>query len=633
MKQIVIILCLLAAAFDVCGQELTVKRMEVAPMDLSASTQPRNDLNGNPCALVKVQLAVEGVKFEGNVIGDVAFKDGEYWVYMSQGSYMLNIKHKSFVPLFVNFRDYDIKKVEGKVTYVLTLVMPQMGEEKKKQKLIINYTPKEAMVLIDSKPYTGKGHVEDELPLGEHTYVIAAAGYITAEGTIKLNANGPRVLNEQLMKESSVADAHPQSVQVPSVNPHSDKSNAQLPTTYSSEKRSEEIVSSTIESKDGNEMTLRQMVLHPFGVLPDRDGLRKEEVKSGLLSINKQWDVLENMGGELHVHGFTKTYKGKSMSVMCDFDYRKYDKLSYYSYYFAFKKKDEAQSFLDALLKDMLLEGMQVDGQKALGDNVSIKTVYKGRLLELSMDKRKSSYKYGVKLNVTPYNMKTFEVGEVQFRMIHVEGGSFMMGSDNSEASSEKPEHQETLKDYYIGETEVTQKLWEAVMGNNPSNYMYAPCPVVRVSWDDCQKFIQKLNEMIKDDDGHTFRLPTEAEWEFAARGGNKSGDYKYSGGNEIETVAWYEGNSEKKIHSVGLKSANELGLFDMSGNVWEWCQDWYRSYNESTNADLVGTTDEATRVIRGGSVSSAGDDCRSLRRGCCVPSNYSKEIGLRLAF
>ena len=191
MKRIVIILSLLIAAFDVCGQKLTVEKMEVAPMDLSASTQLRNDRNGNPCGLVKVQLATPGASFEGNVIGDAEFKKGEYWVYMSEGSYMLNVKHASFLPLFVNFRDYDIKEVESKVTYVLTLVMPQMGPvnvDDGMRYLVMSVEPAEgAVVMIDGtlKKLTN-GKLSLPLMAGLHNYSVACDGYQTQTGTVNL---------------------------------------------------------------------------------------------------------------------------------------------------------------------------------------------------------------------------------------------------------------------------------------------------------------------------------------------------------------------------------------------------------------------------------------------------------------
>ena len=146
-----------------------------------------------------------------------------------------------------------------------------------------------------------------------------------------------------------------------------------------------------------------------------------------------------------------------------------------------------------------------------------------------------------------------------------------------SEAESdEKPTHNVTLSSYYICKYEVTQALWRAVMGSNPSYFKGDNLPVESVSWNDCQTFINRLNSYT----GRNFRLPTEAEWEFAARGGNYSRHYKYSGSNYIGDVAWYGDNSGNRTHPVGTKQANELGLYDMSGNVWEWCSDWYGSYS-----------------------------------------------------
>ena len=189
--------CLLIAAVSSQAQELTVKRMEVSPMDLSASTQPRLDKNSNPCALVKVQLATSGASFEGNVIGDAEFRKGEYWVYMSEGSYMLNVKHASFLPLFVNFRDYDIKKVEGKVTYVLTLVMPQMGNvpvDDGMRYLVLEVAPENAIVLVDGKQQEVKnGMAKVRLSQGEHRYNVSAVGYASKQGTVVVGSEKKQI--------------------------------------------------------------------------------------------------------------------------------------------------------------------------------------------------------------------------------------------------------------------------------------------------------------------------------------------------------------------------------------------------------------------------------------------------------
>ena len=215
--------------------------------------------------------------------------------------------------------------------------------------------------------------------------------------------------------------------------------------------------------------------------------------------------------------------------------------------------------------------------------------------------------------------------------MVYVEGGTFQMGSDDSEAfECEKPVHEVTLSSYYIGKYEVTQEEWEAVMGSNPSNFRGARLPVKNVSWDDCQMFIERLNQLT----GQHFRLPTEAEWEFAARGGNvgKSHGYKYSGSNSIDGVGWYYDNSGNHTHTIGQKQANELGLYDMSGNVWEWCQDWYGYYSSQSQTNPTGPSSASGRVIRGGSWSNSAGYCRVSSRDFDAPSFRRSSLGLRLA-
>ena len=228
---------------------------------------------------------------------------------------------------------------------------------------------------------------------------------------------------------------------------------------------------------------------------------------------------------------------------------------------------------------------------------------------------------------------KTYTVNGVSFTMIAVKGGAFTMGATAEQGSgvsdNEKPAHQVTLSDYYIGQTEVTEALWRAVMGSNPSdNQMGDNYPVENVSWDDCQTFISKLNALT----GETFRLPTEAEWEFAARGGTMSRGYKYSGSNTLGDVAWYNTNSAWGKRPVGTKAANELGLYDMSGNVWEWCQDWFDSYSSAAQTNPTGPSTGSYRVGRGGCWYDSAWLCRVSYRSYGAPSNTSSYLGLRLA-
>ena len=262
----------------------------------------------------------------------------------------------------------------------------------------------------------------------------------------------------------------------------------------------------------------------------------------------------------------------------------------------------------------------------------------------------------------------------VSFKMVRVQGGTFTMGATSDASDIEKPAHKVTLSDYYMGETEVTQALWKAVMGSNPSEF--APTetsaargsyddfvanakllnakkpgtvriptrqewdaamvttkgslqkPVEHVSWEDCQTFIKKLNQLT----GKKFRLPTEAEWEFAARGGVKSKGYKYSGSNTLGTVAWYEDNAGDSTHDVKTKRANELGLYDMTGNVWEWCSDWYDEYRSNSQTNPRGASSGSGRVSRGGGWGSNARDCRVSLRNSSPPADRYYRLGLRLA-
>ena len=236
-----------------------------------------------------------------------------------------------------------------------------------------------------------------------------------------------------------------------------------------------------------------------------------------------------------------------------------------------------------------------------------------------------------------------FTVNGVSFQMVAVDGGTFTMGVDTVMVTEgdanldELPAHEVTVSPFSIGQTEVTQELWEAVMGTNPSSFTGDPQrPVEQVSWEDCQEFISRLNAIT----GKSFRLPTEAEWEYAARGGSKSRDNMYAGSDNLDEVAWYYFNSYAQgidspdygTHVVGLKRGNELGLYDMSGNVNEWCADWYGNYTEDAQIDPVGPESGLRRVTRGGGWFSTPSDCRTTVRNYDAPGSRNYALGFRLA-
>lgn len=243
---------------------------------------------------------------------------------------------------------------------------------------------------------------------------------------------------------------------------------------------------------------------------------------------------------------------------------------------------------------------------------------------------------------------EVFSVNGVSFTVILVEGGTFTMGATSEQGkdaeSDESPTHQVTLSDYFIGQTEVTQGLWEAVMGTtvrqqrDKANVSWSMrgegdnYPMYYINWNECQEFVNKLNLLLSSQlGGKRFALPTEAQWEYAARGGKRSNGYKYSGSNTLGNVAWYTDNSSVATHPVGTKSANELGVYDMSGNVREWCQDLYGSYNRSSQTNPTGASSGYYCVYRGGSWNQGAGDCRVSRRIRLSPADRYTVLGLRL--
>lgn len=240
--------------------------------------------------------------------------------------------------------------------------------------------------------------------------------------------------------------------------------------------------------------------------------------------------------------------------------------------------------------------------------------------------------------NKAPYGDTYVETAlGLDMMMVYVDSGSFMMGATEEQGEDafemEYPVHKVSLSPYYIATVEVTQAQWRAVMGSDPSYFKGDSLPVEQVSWDDAMAFCVKLSE----ETGKKYTLPTEAQWEFAARGGNLSQGYKYSGSDSIGEVAWYDKNSwdnensRYQTHPVGEKKANELGLYDMSGNVWEWCLDWAELYSLEDAVNPQGPGEGSNRVIRGGSWGDIARDCRVSGRGSDAPGDRNRNLGFRV--
>ena len=259
---------------------------------------------------------------------------------------------------------------------------------------------------------------------------------------------------------------------------------------------------------------------------------------------------------------------------------------------------------------------LNVSGDVGKGVSAGVNTIYWEVLEE--MEQLVGS---GIQFKVVASGKKSYEP-----EMVFVKGGTFMMGSNNG-YDRERPVHQVTVSDFSIGMYEVTQAQWRAVMGNNPSSFSGCDqCPVEQVSWNDVQQFITTLNSKI----GKKYRLPTEAEWEYAARGGSQSRGYTYSGSGDIRAVACYSENVIK-THPVGKKQANELGIFDMTGNVWEWCSDWSGPYSSSTEVNPSGAFYGLYRVNRGGCWYDFPQDCHVANRSGNNPDFRDYSLGFRL--
>ena len=242
-------------------------------------------------------------------------------------------------------------------------------------------------------------------------------------------------------------------------------------------------------------------------------------------------------------------------------------------------------------------------------------------------------------------------IDDIEFEMVYVKGGTFMMGRTSEQTptlldtllvkDASKPVHTVTLSDYYVGKYEVTQDLWEKVMGTTivqqydklvdktytPLGSVGSNYPICHVTWIEASDFCAKLCQLT----GKTFVLPTEAQWEYAARGGRKSKGVKYIGNNDIDKVTWYRNNSGKATHSVGTKQPNELGIYDMGGNIWEWCQDWYGYYGSEAQTNPTGPETGSFRMNRGGSFYSWEGDCQASPRRLKAPSFRDGDLGFRV--
>ena len=678
IKGVLPFLFLLMCSLTSQAQQIAVKSFRQLENDLDArASYPKEDKNGEKAAIIKIVTTETGFEFDGGMIGIVASvqRTSEIWLYVPRGSKVVTIMHPKLgqlrnypYPMAIGAGDvYEMILTTGKV--VTTIEQPVIET----QWLLITTEPAGADVYINDQP-AGKTPYQNNLPAGKYTWRVSKELYLPESGFANLIAGGDKqVMNVKMKPNYGSLNITSVPENGASVSLNDMPTGKITPCSIEMVKSGEHTL---ILSRDMYETTTQRVTLAAgetkqiaVNMNPTFAQVTVTSEPVADIYINKQMKTKGTWQGRLNPGVYTfearldkhltatetqtvivgrplnvnlsptpRTGTLKIMTTPFDASIRIAGKemgktpvllknqligdytveLSLTGYATANEKVTIAEG-QTAEINATLQNGMQVEiTSNPTGANLFIDEKPKGKtpyIGNLSF----GSHKLGIESNgklakkdvqITQGGVKTFSL-TIDIEMVFVQGGTFQMGSNDGE-SDEKPVHSVTLSDFYIGKTQVTQKQWRDVMSNDPSdNKNCDNCPVEQVSWNDAQEFIQKLNQLT----GKAYRLPTEAEWEYAARGGNKSMGYIYSGSNIVDDVAWY--GKDSKTHPVAQKHPNELGLFDMSGNVWEFCSDWMDSkyYSRSPSTNPQGPSSGRTRVARGGGWFWAAELCRTTYR------------------
>ncbi|MEE0921678.1 MAG: SUMF1/EgtB/PvdO family nonheme iron enzyme [Paludibacteraceae bacterium] len=646
------------------NEGLSVKRLnDVSTIKQYARTQPRYDANNEYSALVLVQVLTDvKIDFTGAyLLGDVEKKASEYWVYMAAGAKSLEVHCTGFEKLNVVFGDVSqgaIPSLKSKCTYELVINVPRLiaatTQAPKRQFFKFRVTPADAIVEVDVDGRKDMWHVSDgvaskPLNYGSYRYTISANRYHTEYGefvvsdtqtekTIELRPKfGYLYISSKVSQGAYVYATHMQTGArqslgtVPVNGKDLDAGSYSILIQKDKYKDYTEIIqieegetNSLAPNLEANYVELTLTTSGQSDMYIDGQKLGTGRWK-GTLELGEYSIETRQAGHESAYTTIRVVPQSAGQTIALN------NPIPIYGSMVLTTSPADAAVYVDGkkvgtspvIVNELLIGSHSIRVEKD-GYDQQEKTVQiiesQETILELMLNKSIEKAPIIVTVN------------GVSFNMIKIEGGTFMMGATPEQAMDayhdEKPVHSVTLSDYYIGETEVTQELWYAVMGNNPSNFKGVQNPVEQVSWHDCQTFIKKLNRLT----GRRFRLPTEAEWEYAARGGQKSNKYKYAGGNVLSDLAWYRDNSENKTHPVKKNVPNELGLYDMSGNVYEWCSDWFDAYSNHAQVNPEGPSSNLGRVFRGGSWGNDAKYCRVSFRYYNTPTDRACNLGLRLA-
>lgn len=657
MKKVVFTLILSLLFLSLSAQDFEIVSVESLPADMSAREEMKTDHNDRQCALLRI--ATQNITPEqrerfvfksdlGSEVVERASRIGEIWLWVSPGLKYLRIQHPDWGQYELRLIDH-VARVESLHTYKVTIkgttvmaLQEQNNNSPTQQYLVFQLSPTNAMLEVDGQLWevAPDGTAMKFVNFGTYSYRVQAPNYLSETGTVTVNdpdntQTVPVSLKPDFVEVTLKVDADAE-IWVNNEKKGIRTWAGQLGKgTYKIECKKEGHETSMISKEITAEMNGQTITLPAPQPIYGSLNIESTPIGAMIQLDNKEAGKTPKSINEVLVgrHEIKLTKEG----------------FAPYTEMVTIAKGEHKQ------VKATLSNGkeiqftcnvpnaqLEIDGQRMNSANGTYMLTYgQHNLRATAADYREYTYtlnvnesssrSHSITMQAIRKDEETFTVNGVSFTMKLVEGSTFKMGSNDSDAKSdEKPVHKVTLSSYYIGETEVTQALWKAVMGSNPSSFKGDNMPVEQVDWYDCQEFIRKLNQKT----GKSFRLPTEAEWEYAARGGKKSKGYKYAGSNNIGSVAWYTDNSGSKTHVVKGKSPNELGLYDMSGNVYEWCSDWYRSdyYGESSSVNPQGPPSYGSgRVLRGGSWSRSAGYCRVSGRYYFGQGFFFNPFGFRL--
>lgn len=639
-KTLIVFQLLFVCLTGAWSQDMAVADFSLDETDLTANLDgtTKYDQNGEKCALIKIFTTATGLTFDVGSLGvvEIIQKPGEIWLYVPHGVRRVTINHPqlgmcdyTFPTSIVKARTYRMRLVAGQVQTTVRRAVTS-------QYVVFKVSPLKGSVEINGQMLDIiDGGASVRLPFGTYDYTVRAPRYNPMSG--KITVNDPQNKHSVSVSLEPAFASVTMSVDADAeIWINDQKRGTRTFTgelsygTYLIECRQQGHRSSlqeiTLTKENAGQPISLPKPTPIYGSIdinstPIEADIYIDDKKIGVSPMFVQDYLIGTHRVRLSKAGHSDfsqvitVEEGQTFEVNAKLDSCREVAIS---------TAPGAEIFVDG----KSVGNTQYTGNLTFGSHTTYAMLNGKRSGEKKIDIAVGNDKINIPLTFS--DNLTFTVSGVQFSMAYVEGGTFEMGGSGSSVSGRpQPPIEVALSDYYIGQTEVTQALWIAVMGSNPSKYKGNDRPVTNVSWYDCQTFIKKLNSMT----GKLFRLPTEAEWEYAARGGKYSHHYQYSGSNDIDKVAWYNGNPYGgKAHPVGKKKANELGLYDMSGNVDEWCNDWYGDYNNNPQTNPQGATSGKIKIFRGGCFYNMRACCHVASRNGITPDAVDVGNGLRLA-